>query len=169
MRAYLVASLVSLSLSACAGLDIKPISSGDEAASRSGQKNLSGYVVYQPMVVVEVTPKEICSKDNEGKCTTSLKIICSAGAPFTLPDLSKPFLVNVRSGFGKAGVDVAIANGWQLGNIKDNSDNTAILGAIKELADIKIAVASEGTCKAPGLYRVNLTAKGVELTPLLVY
>jgi hypothetical protein len=61
------------------------------------------------MVVVEVSQKEVCSaQDAKGKCTGDSVISCSAGTPFVLPDTSKPFLVNSKSGFGKAGVDVAI-------------------------------------------------------------
>jgi len=90
-----------------------------------------------------------------------------------LPDTSKPFLINVRSGFGKTGVDVAITNGWQLGNIKDNSDNTALLGTVEKILGLGVkSIAREptaGKCKAPGLYRVNHAPTGVTLSPLLIY
>jgi len=175
MRNLVLSPLVALGLTACAGIDITPISPADEAAAHSGKKDLKGYVVYQPMVVVEVTRKESClEKDDKGKCKSPPEISCSAGTPFTLPDPSKPFLIDVHSGFGKAGVDVTITNGWQLGNIKDNSDNTGVLGTIEKLTGIKAAAAISGpkveaNCKAPGLYRVNLMPSGIELTPLLVY
>jgi hypothetical protein len=160
MRNLVLIPLFALGLTACAGLDIIPISPKDEESAHT-QKKRKGYIVYQPMVVVEVTRKEICTeKDDKGTCKTS-EIACSAGTPFTLPDPSKPFLIDVRSGLGKAGVDVSISNGWQLGNIKDNSDNTAVLGAIKEITGFRTSMKSSGpkektTCEAPGLYRVNL-------------
>jgi len=48
--------------------------------------------------------------------------------------IQKPYLIDVKSGLGKAGTDVTIIDGWRLGNVKDNSDNTAILGNLVTLA-----------------------------------
>lgn len=174
MKKYFLISIVTMTLAGCAGLDITPISPSEEASAHAGNSTLKGYVIYEPMVVVEVTNKEVCrEKDDKGNCKETPEIACSAGSPFTLPDPSKPFLLNTRSGFGKAGVDVTITNGWQLGNLKDNSDNTAILGTIEKLAGSKSYSAtssiSSNKCKAPGLYRVNIKDSAVELTPLLVY
>lgn len=175
MKTYLLLSLSAVCLSGCAGLDITPISAADDMAAHSGNTNLKGYVIYEPMVVVEITQKEVCiDKDDNGTCRGGTEITCSAGKPFTLPDTSKPFLIQSRSGLGKAGVDVTINDGWQLGNIKDNSDNTAILGTVQTLLGLKTAIATtgnaaRGTCKASGLYRVNIQPSGVALTPLLVY
>lgn len=175
MKAYFLFPLIAASITGCAGLDITPISPADEAAAHSGATNIKGYIIYEPMVVVEVSQKELCSdKDDKGNCKVATTITCSAGAPFILPDTSKPFLINVRSGFGKTGVDVAITNGWQLGNIKDNSDNTALLGTVEKILGLGLTKSiarepSAGKCKAPGLYRVNHTPTGVALSPLLVY
>ena len=175
MRAYFLLPLVAANIAGCAGLDITPISAADDAAAHAGNTVLKGYVIYAPMVVVEVTQKEVCSdKDDKGNCKGTSEINCSAGTPFTLPDPSRPFLVDARSGFGKAGIDVTITNGWQLGNIKDTSDNTTIFGTVEKLLGLKAAIAitakaSLGKCKASGLYRVTPQPTGMALTPLLVY
>jgi hypothetical protein len=71
-------------------------------------------------------------------------------------------------------VYVTITNGWQLGNIKDNSDSTALFGTIEKVLGLGISKgiareATTGECKAPGLYRVTLAPIGVTLGPLLVY
>ena len=112
------------------------------------------------------------AQDVKGHCTGASVISCSAGAPFVLPDASKPFLVNVKSGFGKTAVEVAITNGWQLGNIKDHSDNTALLGTLEKIIALGAkSIAREGAAgqwKASGLYRVIQAPAGVTLGPLLI-
>jgi hypothetical protein len=163
-----------LLLGACSGVDIRPISPTLAAKAHGEEGAASGYVVYGPMVVVEVS--RVCVvKDAKGACRDD-ETRCAAGAPFVLPDFTKPFLVDVRNGFGKAGVDLTIADGWRLAGIKDQSDNTAILGAIEKLALARMAeprTASEGAlrggCAAPGLYRVELTPTGMALNPLRLY
>jgi hypothetical protein len=161
-------------LAGCSGLDIRPISPELDARAHREDGTASGYVVYGPMVVVEVS--RVCVvKDAKGACRDD-ETRCAAGAPFVLPDFSKPFLVDVKSGLGKAGVDVTIVDGWRLGSVKDQSDNTAILGAIEKLALARMAEprtageeAVRGGCAAPGLYRVELTQEGMKLVPLLPY
>ncbi len=163
MKTYLLFPLITASIAGCAGVDITPISPAEEAAAHAGGGKLKGYIVYEPMVVVEVTQKQV-----------GTTITCSAGTPFILPDTSRPFLVNARSGLGKAGVDVTIVNGWQLGNIKDSSDNTALLGTVEKILGVSgvkeiTREGPAGKCKEPGLYRVNLEPRGVTLSRLLVY
>ena len=174
MKTTILVPLLAASLAGCSGLEITPLSPAEEAASHAGGTGLRGYIVYEPMVVVEVSQKEVCSApDARGKCTGDSVISCSAGTPFVLPDTSKPFLVNSKSGFGKAGVDVAITNGWQLGSIKDNTDNSALLGTLDKIIALGAkSIAREGAagqCKASGLYRVIQAPAGVTLSPLLVY
>jgi hypothetical protein len=175
MKARYLLPLLAASLAGCAGVDITPLSPAEEAAAHAGGTTRKGYIVYEPMVVVEVSQKEVCgAQDDKGACKGATVVACSAGTPFLLPDTSKPFLVNAQSGFGKAGVEIAITNGWQLGNIKDNSDNTALLGTLEKVLGLAAArsVTREGAvgkCKAPGLYRVDLVPAGVTLSPLLVY
>jgi len=41
-------------------------------------------------------------------------------------------LIDIKSGIGKAGADITIIDGWRLGSVKDNSDNTAMLGDLGE-------------------------------------
>ena len=138
----------------CAGVDIKPISGQDAIDIHKSNSVQRGYVVYEQIVVVEVSKKEVCIKEGTGnKC----EMKCTAGTPFVLPDYSKPYLINLKSGFGKAGSDVTINDGWRLGNVKDNSDNTAILGNIMTLAT-KMAIRSpskDNNKCAEGLYRVH--------------
>ena len=75
--------------------------------------------------------------------------------------------------FCKFGVFLAITNGWQLGSIKDNSDNTALLGTLDKIIALGAkSIAREsaaGQCKASGLYRVIQAPTGVTLSPLLIY
>jgi len=175
MKAYLLFPLLAVSIAGCAGVDITPLSPAEEAASHAGGTSRKGYIVYEPMVVVEVSQKEVCgAPDDKGACKGATVVTCSAGTPFLLPDPSKPFLVNAQSGFGKAGVEIAITNGWQLGNIKDNSDNTALLGTLEKVLGLAGArsltrESTVGKCKAPGLYRVDLGPAGVTLSLLLIY
>lgn len=164
----------ALALGGCSGVDIRPITPALETRAHAEDGVASGYVVYGPMVVVEIS--RVCVvKDSKGVCKDD-ETRCAAGAPFVLPDFSKPFLVDIRNGFGKSGVDLTIADGWRLSGVKDTSDNTAILGAIEKIALARMAeprTASEeavrGGCAAPGLYRVELTPEGMKLSPLLPY
>jgi hypothetical protein len=173
MKAYALPALVAASVAGCAGLDITPISPEADQAAHAGTP-LQGYVIYAPMVVVEVARKTVCGKTKaDGQCEGTPAITCTASAPFTLPDPSKPFLLNSRSGFGKAGVEVTITNGWQLGNIKDNSDNTAILALIEKLLPLRGAMIA-ATAQAPdeckaGLYRVTYDGASLRLEELLLY
>jgi len=174
MKACTLVPLLAVGVAGCAGVDITPLSPAEEAAAHAGGTNRKGYIVYEPMVVVEVSQKELCNApDDKGACKGATTTACSAGTPFVLPDTSKPFLVNAQSGFGKAGVEIAITNGWQLGSIKDNSDNTALLGTLEKVLALTGAktLAREtkgGQCKA-GLYRVEQGPAGVTLSPLLIY
>ncbi|MCE5211983.1 MAG: hypothetical protein LLG40_10550 [Deltaproteobacteria bacterium] len=158
----------------CAGVSITPISKQDALDLHKPNAGKSGYVVYEPMVVVEINKKEVCvKKDDAGKCTDT-KPACAAGTPFVLPDYSKPYLIDIKSGIGKAGADITIIDGWRLGSVKDNSDNTAMLGDLVSLVkalrvpDTKDA----GKCKE-GLYRVTIDNssedKPLKLIELLNY
>lgn len=174
MKARALFPLLVAGIAGCAGVDITPLSPAEETAAHAGGTSRKGYIVYEPMVVVEVSQKEVCSApDDKPPCKGATTIACSAGTPFVLPDTSKPFLVNAQSGFGKAGVEIAITNGWQLGSIKDSSDNTALLGTLEKVLALTSArsLARESPsrpCKA-GLYRVDLGPAGATLSPLLVY
>jgi hypothetical protein len=127
------------------------------------------------MIVVEVALREVCAAKNDKNACVETETRCAIGEPKVLPDLAKPFLVDIKSGFGKAGVDVTIVDGWRLGNVKDNSDNTAILGLVEKLAVPLLARAEAGAtarrvgCRAPGLYRVEIEGTVVKLAPLVAY
>jgi hypothetical protein len=161
-------------LAACSGVDIRPISPALEREAHTRDGTASGYVVYGPMMVVEVTPREVCVAKNEKGTCTGTETRCAVGTPFALPDLAKPFLVDIKSGFGKSGVDLTIVNGWQLGGVKDTSDNTAILSLLEKVAVPLIrAERDTGTlrseCRAAGLYRVDIEGGSVRLAPLVAY
>lgn len=167
--------VAACALAGCSGLPTRPISPALERSAHESDGAASGYVVYGPMVVVEVAQREVCiAKNDKGACVDA-ETRCAIGAPVVLPDLAKPFLVDIKSGFGKAGVDVTIVDGWRLGNVKDNSDNTAILGLIEKIAVPLLARAEPGAtarrsgCRAPGLYRVEIEGSVVKLAPLVLY
>lgn len=174
MRKYIFSIAVAVFISGCAGVSIIPISSQQAIDVHSGSSNRKGYIVYEPIIVVEVSKKEVCKKRNAtGKCV-EIETICAAGTPFTLPDYSKPYIIDVKSGFGKAGVELEIKDGWMLGKVKDNSDNAAILGTVEKLLGIGILTASPGAtptgkCEVPGLYRVNMSAGAIVLEKIKLY
>ena len=161
-------------LTGCAGLEMTTLKPDQVTNARLATGTaLDGYVVYEPVVTVEVSIKDVClaGKDANGNCNAATVTQCAASTPFLLPDYSRPYLIKSKSGFGKAGVDIAITDGWRLANIKDNSDNTAILGSFEKLLGLKSAAPdARGTkCKAPGLYRVTLEEGKPALTPLKLY
>ena len=163
---------IAMLVAGCSGVDIRPISPALEREAHARDGAASGYVVYGPMVVVEVAVREVCLTKDKASC----EVRCAAGAPFVLPDLSKPFLVDVRNGFGKSGVDVGINDGWRLGSLKDQTDNSAILGSIEKLALSRMGIAADATtksqpggCAKAGLYRVDFDGREVRLVPLLGY
>jgi len=173
MKTIAIVSIFIVGISGCAGVDIKPITQEQAVSAHQAGSTASGYIVYEPIVVVEISQKDVCvAKDDKGNCKDQ-ENRCAAGTPFVLPDYSKPYLVEVKSGFGKSGVDITITDGWRLGNLKDNSDNTAVLGTVEKLFGLKSLAltepAKDGNCKAPGLYRVTIDKAGVTLTRMLVY
>jgi hypothetical protein len=159
MLRWLAVCFGSLAVAACAGLDIQPLTPAQAAGAHSGG-GAAGYIVYAPMTVIELT-------DRDG---------CHAGAPFQLPDYSRPYLVRSRSGLGRSGVDVSISEGWMLSGIKDTSDSSALLGAAGSVFGMRggagggVAGGGAGGCRAPGLYRLVAGASGgLELAPLHLY
>jgi len=161
-------------LTGCAGLEMTTLRPDQVTNARLATGTpLEGYVVYEPIVTVEVSIKDVClaGKDDNGKCKAQTVTQCAASTPFLLPDYSRPYLIKSKSGLGKAGIDIAITDGWRLANIKDNSDNTAILGTFEKLLGLKSGVPDAGgtKCKAPGLYRVTLEEGKPALTPLRLY
>ena len=154
-------------LSACAGVNITPLSAQEASVLHQKSNGAKGYVVHAPVVVVEIS--RVCvGKEGNKPCEAS-EMQCKAGAPFVMPDYSRPFLVDVRSGFGKAGVDVSFTSGWLLSSVKDNSDNAGPLGLLGKLVGLKaafIGLDGGGSDTCPyGLYRVQFDAKegGLEL------
>jgi hypothetical protein len=166
--------LAGFVLSGCAGVSIKPIPVTAAQNAHDNPTNLSGYIVYHPMVVVEIGEREICvAKGSDGKCAKS-ELRCAVGQPFTLPDYTKPYLIDITSGLGKAGAEVEIVEGWRLGKVKDQSDNTGILAFIQKIAEAKVLTVEPGqpttpACKRAGLYRVGTEAGKVKLEVLTLY
>ncbi|MCC7462191.1 MAG: hypothetical protein IT480_06970 [Gammaproteobacteria bacterium] len=148
--------LAVLALVGCAGLDIRALTP-QQAADLHAGNGPAGYVVYAPMTVVEIS-------DRDG---------CRVGAPFQLPDPARPYLLRSRSGLGRNGVDVSVADGWMLGGFKDTSDNSAWLGTAGQLLGLRPGgevVPRTGVCRAPGLYRLAVQAGGeLELRALHAY
>lgn len=160
-----------LGVSGCAGLIVYPLT--ETQASKAHKKEwatdsdaLSGYIVYHPMIVVEVVNKEVCtSRSGDGICS-GVKNVCGFGQIIYMPDYKKPYIVNSKNGLGKAGVEIQIKNGWMLSGLKDNSDNTALLD--KLFADAVLATKSDKTppCAKTGLYRLNDDPKTIDSKPL---
>ena len=154
-----------LVLAGCSGVEIRPIAREDAESAHSARSIAAGYIVYAPVVVVEIAQRRLCvRKDSKGNCEEE-EVRCAAGTPFVLPDRSKPYLINFRSGFGKAGAGVSIADGWRLSGIKDTADNQSVLGFLGKLpglAGVRVpdSVAGGGDCP-PGLYRVDADEQGV--------
>jgi hypothetical protein len=155
-----------------------PISpdTADKAHSNAG--SVKGYIVYEPVVVVELTLRTTCVEiGQDGKTCSKQEIVCSAGAPFVLPNYSKPYLIDIKSGFGKAGVEVSFKDGWLLNSVKDSSDNTAVLTAVGKIFGLNLsssagsakALTEDRKCKAPGLYRVVSSKDGIKLDPIQIY
>lgn len=156
----------------CAGVEIRSISQDRALQAHEGTHEERGYIVYEPVVVVEVSPRQVCTAaEGKGKC--SLQTQCVAGAPFILPDYSRPYLVSTRSGLGKTGLDMTIVDGWRLGSLKDSSDTGAVLGVLERLATrgppAESSADSGSACKAAGLYRVVTERGTLTLAPMLVY
>jgi hypothetical protein len=164
--------LLAFLLAGCAGVDIRPVSPDRAEAAHEAGRDEHGYIVYAPVVVVEVAARQVCTTpEAKGKCT--LQTQCVAGAPFILPDYSRPYLVSTKTGLGRTGLDLSIVDGWRLGSLKDTSDNGAILGVLEKLAARKTAQEQDpgpdGGCKAAGLYRTVTGRDGLALSPMLVY
>jgi hypothetical protein len=163
-----------LALSGCAGVSVNPITLTSAQNAHSNPTNVSGYIVYHPMVAVEISEKEVCvAKGPDGKCANS-ELRCAVGQPFLLPDYSKPYAIDIKSGLGKAGAEVEIVDGWRLGKVKDQSDNSGILGFIQQFAEKKLFAADPGkqtrrACQRAGIYRVNIEGSAVKLEPLTLY
>lgn len=86
---------------------------------------------------------------------------------FTLPDLRKPYLISIKSGLGKTGADITINNGWQLGNVKDQSDNTAFMTeVIKSAMNIKMTTSQSIDC-SPGLFYIDTISDNNQLKLIL--
>lgn len=173
MKKFTLSIIVAL-LAGCAGLEISSLSVKKAKNAHKPDNGVNGYIVYHPMIVVELAEKELCiEKSKSGKCT-KVKTVCGMGKPTLFPDYSKPFLLNPRSGFGKAGIDVKIEDGWRLGSIKDNSNNTALLSALVAAGGIKTqslnpAGESSGGCSEPGLYQLSFKKGKMKMESILKY
>lgn len=164
----------------CAGTYIKPITAERAQKAHTTDTDDKGYIVYSPVVIVEIKEGALCLKqDAGGKCLES-KIVCKISEsekPILLPDYSKPFLIRPQAGFGKTDVELNIADGWRLDSVKDKSDNSAVLGnVIKEVTDIAKLLKAQTApsdkiegCAKTGLYRLEYSKGKLELVPLLIY
>lgn len=160
-----LAVFVSVMASGCAGVSINSLTHDQVKNAHADKKDkLDGYVVYQPMVVFPVENRLVCVEQGDGECEAT-ETICAIGDMKTVPDYSKPYLVKAKSGFGKAGIDIKIEDGWRLGGIKDESDNTAVLSALTAMVPA-LEGAANGLCADPGLYKIDYT--GGQAKPVLL-
>lgn len=164
--------VIAASLTGCAGLDISSLSVDKANNAHKPNNGVKGYIVYHPMMVVEVGEKELCiARNDAGRCV-KVKTVCGIGEPKTLPDYSKPYLLNPKSGFGKSGVEVKVVDGWRLGGINNESDNTALLSVLAAAGGIQALTAVDkitSGCTETGLYRLSFKNRSMKLTPLLKY
>lgn len=179
MKGNLILFLFLLMLVGCAGTYIKPITADRAQKAHTTGTDDKGYIVYGPVVIVEIKEDTICLKqDAAGKCSEP-KIVCKISEkPILLPDYSKPFLIRPQAGFGKTDVEISIVDGWRLDKVTDKSDNTAVLDnvikAVKEVTSLTKGVQTapsdkiEG-CAKSGLYRLEYSKGNLELVPLLIY
>ena len=114
----ILAVLAAVLCSACAGVSINPISIDKAKQAHASDGNLKGYIFYSPVVVVELSDKVVCLAQKPNQECERSEVTCSAGTPFVLPDYSKPFVVDIHSGFGKAGADISFKDGWLLSQVK---------------------------------------------------
>ena len=81
MERFALGVALALVLAGCSGVDIRPISPALEAAAHARDGAASGYVVYGPMVVVEVALREVCVMRNDKGVCVEQEARCAAGAP----------------------------------------------------------------------------------------
>lgn len=104
------------------------------------------------MILVEVQVVMVCADGSE-KCEgTQKQARCVAKPPMYFPDYSRPYEIRTKAGLGKAGLDVAVANGWMLTGQKDSTDNSALLGFIAKIGGFGLDQ-SGGSCKGAGIYK----------------
>ena len=154
MKQTLLATSICLVVCGCSGLELRAMEPKEVNGLFGGGNRTAGYVIYEPMVVVEISDETPCLKKEGEKCIEKGAPKCTVGAPIYLPNYERPYIVNSKSGFGKAGVDVAINNGWQIGAIKDNSDNSSLLPFVTSVTGTYADGEKAAGCKEPGLYRL---------------
>lgn len=146
-------------LAGCGGLEISSLTVEDATNAHLNEK-VPGYIVYHPMIAVDVNKE------------------CKVGAPKTLPDYKKPFLLKLTQGIGKFSVDLKIEDGWRLDGIKTEADNTALLETLKDKLSVESVLPGEkekrDPSKAPdvsekcepGLYKLSFVNEGIALLPI---
>lgn len=141
MKRALLTPWLAVLLGGCSGIIVQPLTKAEgEAFHNGGPTRQSGYVVYEPTVYFTI------SVDEKG--------LCVPGKTIVGPDYSRPYRIDSKTGLGKAGAEFTITDGWALGSFKDNSDNTAILGALLKAAGFAPNADKNGiTCA--GLYRLT--------------
>jgi hypothetical protein len=171
MKSKTLAAAVAFLLAGCASVEINPVH--ESAAADLWKRDApsrNGYVIYAPSIVVEQRQVQSCVGE---QC----KLVCAFGPPFTLPDLSRPYIVNARPGFGSLSVEFGIAEGWRLDSMKQAVDNSAVLGALlspptsPQRAGVDAPdrpVADAEACKVPRLFLVTLHDGALRLQGIVV-
>jgi hypothetical protein len=157
MKLIYILLIILLLLMSCAS--IKSITPEEALNAHTKLHSVDGYIVFHPLVVVEVSEN------------------CIAAKSFLLPNYNRPFLVTIRAPFIGSPGSMVVEDGWRLSNLGGSTGTAAALGALiagtggrlllgKE--DIDDTLGKKTICK-PGLYRMDITDKGVRFIPLLQY
>ena len=152
-----VVALRLVVLAGCGGLKITSLTAQQAEEAHIKKDAVSGYIVYHPMLVVWL-------KKSGDACEI-------AGKPVVLPDYSKPFLLEIERGLARSSVELQIEDGWRLGGVKTEADNTALLKLAGQVAmgmvGLSSAVASaDAQACTPGFYKLVLDDDEVKMKRL---
>ncbi len=116
MKKLILIMLGVVFLGGCSSLNINPITAKQAKDAHKENNNIEGYIVYAPEVYVSVTNLE-----KECKISTLL-----------MPNTERPFSVDIKEGLGKINATINITDGWMLGTVSANIDNTSVLGNLEK-------------------------------------
>ncbi|WAC27881.1 hypothetical protein [Ancylobacter sp. SL191] len=151
MRRHVVLlGFTSLFLSACASVDVRPVTSPNQAGIR----------YWRPEVLLALQE----TKDKEGRVSCDVKT-------FTLPDKSEEYAITTNAGMGTAKSTPTLYEGWRLDGLQSDIDSkaadniTAVASLLKALP-LSPTVSSSGNTKtAPsskceGVFRIEYDSAG---------
>jgi hypothetical protein len=176
---FAVLLLTSVLLSACAYIEIRPLTSKEkqnEAANNEDAADLNGVRFYRAV------PHVLISQTTDGLCTLTV---------VQLPNYDKEYIIIPHRGIGIVTFNPTLADGWNLTAFSATVDSKVpeTLTAIASLMTSAISAAKPGakeippnyhiaTAKtsgvaieasqglSPGLYRVNIGSSGIQFYPV---